>query len=105
MELNAIPPERRANSVTTILLDERYDPIAWQAMLRDTFNVAVGFGLARYQGKGFRIGHMGDVNEPMILGALAAVEMAFIELGIPHDSGLQAAMAGLVEPRQNAPKA
>lgn len=96
MELNTIPPERRASSVTTVLLDERYDPVAWQSMLRDNFNVAVGFGLARYQGKGFRIGHMGDVNEPMILGTLASLEAGFQIMGIEHGrGGVQAAVDSL----------
>lgn len=96
MELNAIVPERRASSVTTVLLDERYDPIAWQNMLRDHFNVAVGFGLARYQGRAFRIGHMGDINEPMILGTLASLEAGFQIMGIEHGrGGVQAAIDSL----------
>lgn len=103
MELNAIPPERRASSVTTVLLDERFDPVAWQAMLRERFNVAVGFGLARYQGKGYRIGHMGDVNEPMILGTLASLEAGFQIMGIEHASGgVQAAIESLARSHADA---
>jgi alanine-glyoxylate transaminase/serine-glyoxylate transaminase/serine-pyruvate transaminase len=42
---------------------------------------------------------MGDLNEPMILGALAAVEMALEVAGVPHGKGgVDAAMAYLVEP-------
>lgn len=106
MELNAIPPEHRANSVTTVLLDERFDPIAWQSMLRDRFNVAVGFGLARYQGRAFRIGHMGDVNEPMILGTLASLEAGFQIMGIEHTAGgVQAAIDSLARAHASAGEA
>mgnify|MGYP003674049945 CR=1 FL=1 len=103
--LNALVATEQSNSVSTIRIPEGFDPEAVRAICRERYNVILGGGLLDFAGKVIRIGHLGDLNEPMILGALAAVEMAFIELGIPHDSGLQAAMAGLVEPRQNAPKA
>jgi aspartate aminotransferase-like enzyme len=32
----------------------------------------------------FRIGHLGDLNEPMLLGALTAVEMALRINNVPH---------------------
>jgi alanine-glyoxylate transaminase/serine-glyoxylate transaminase/serine-pyruvate transaminase len=63
----------------------------------DRFNVSLGGGLGPLQGRVFRIGHMGDLNEPMILGALAAVEMALELTGVPHGrGGLDAAMDYLV---------
>jgi alanine-glyoxylate transaminase/serine-glyoxylate transaminase/serine-pyruvate transaminase len=41
----------------------------------------------------FRIGHLGDLNEPMVLGAIAAVEMALELTSVPHGRGaVQAAM-------------
>jgi len=44
-------------------------------------------------GKLFRIGHMGDLNEVMLLGALAGTEMAMRDVGIQitPGSGLAAA--------------
>jgi alanine-glyoxylate transaminase/serine-glyoxylate transaminase/serine-pyruvate transaminase len=47
----------------------------------------------------FRIGHMGDVNEPMLLGALGAIELALAEAGMPHArGGVEAAMETLRAP-------
>ena len=47
-------------------------------------------------GRVFRIGHMGDLNEPTVLGALASVEMALKVAKVPHGKGgLDAAMASL----------
>ena len=56
----------------------------------------VGGGLGALDGKSFRIGHMGDINEPMILGTLASVEAVFDILDLPHGEGaLAAAIASL----------
>ena len=49
--------------------------------------------LGKLGGKIFRIGHLGDLNEPMLLGALTAVEMALRMNNIPHArGGVDAAM-------------
>jgi len=96
MEINALVPEQRAESITTIRVGEGFDVKQFQSILRDRFNVAVGGGLGQLEGKAFRIGHMGDINEPMILGTLASVESTFKILGIPHGEGaLPAAIASL----------
>jgi alanine-glyoxylate transaminase/serine-glyoxylate transaminase/serine-pyruvate transaminase len=56
----------------------------------------LGGGLGKLGGKIFRIGHLGDLNEPMLLGALTAIEMALRIDGIPHGrGGVEAAMAFL----------
>ena len=47
-------------------------PIACAPSPSERYGVALGRGLAALQGRVFRIGHMGDLNEPMLLGALAA---------------------------------
>ena len=44
-------------------------------------------------GKYFRIGHLGDINDTMLIGALGATEMALALAGVPHKKGgVQAAM-------------
>ncbi len=47
------------------------------------YDLALGAGLGKMAGKVFRIGHLGDLNELMLLGALAGVEMAMRDAGIP----------------------
>ena len=98
MELNALVPEQRANSVTTIRTAEGIDILAFHEFCRDKFNLSLGFAIGELAGKGFRIGHMGDLNEPMILGALGAIEAGFIACGIRHGAGgVSAAIAWLAE--------
>jgi alanine-glyoxylate transaminase/serine-glyoxylate transaminase/serine-pyruvate transaminase len=97
MEFNASIPAERADSITTIRVTDRVQPAVLQTTLRDRFNVSIGGGLGQLQGKAFRIGHMGDVNDAMILGTLASVESAFRMLDIPAtEGGISAAMQSLV---------
>tara|TARA_Y100000748_G_C15338234_1_gene426874 strand:+ start:475 stop:684 length:210 start_codon:yes stop_codon:yes gene_type:complete len=63
----------------------------------ENFNVSLGNGLGKLSGKLFRIGHLGDFNEPMLLGTLGAIEMGLELSKIPHSpDGVRAAMDSLV---------
>jgi len=57
------------------------------------YDLALGAGLARMAGKLFRIGHLGDLNELMLLGALAGAEMAMADVGIAVEPGSGVAAA------------
>ena len=92
-ELYCVSPDRYSDSVTAVLMPEGYDAEVVRRCARGRFNVSLGGGLGVLGGKIFRIGHLGDLNEPMLLGALAAVEMALRIKGIPHGrGGVDAAM-------------
>jgi alanine-glyoxylate transaminase/serine-glyoxylate transaminase/serine-pyruvate transaminase len=95
-QLYCVNPARYSNSVTAVLMPEGYDSEVVRRAVRQRFNVSLGGGLGRLGGKIFRIGHLGDLNEPMLLGALTAVEMALRIENIPHGrGGVEAAMAFL----------
>ncbi len=53
----------------------------------DRYNLSLGGGLSEVAGKVFRIGHLGDMNELMILSALAGTEMALCDSGIEVELG------------------
>ena len=94
------PTDRRveSDSLTAVLMPEGHDAEAVRRIALERFNVSLGGGLGKLGGRVFRIGHMGDLNEPMILGALGVVEMALGMAGVPHGpGGVQAAMAWLAE--------
>jgi alanine-glyoxylate transaminase / serine-glyoxylate transaminase / serine-pyruvate transaminase len=96
-EIYALDPPAQSDSITAVLLPEGYDADKTRQLCLDKFNVSLGGGLDRLRGRIIRIGHLGDLNEPMILGAIAAVEMAMDLTGVPHGSGgVQAAMEYLV---------
>lgn len=65
------------------------------------YNTSLGTGLNKLNGRVFRIGHLGDLNEPMILGTLATVEASLRVAGVPHTpGGVNAAIVWLAEAAQ-----
>lgn len=78
---------RYSDSVTAILVPPGHDADHFRKILLDRYNVSTGGGLATLSGRVFRIAHMGDLNEAMILGTLAAAELALTNAGIPHAKG------------------
>ena len=90
-------PGARSTSVTTITVAPGVDPEALRTLARERFQIAIAGGLGPLSGRVFRIGHLGDMNAPMILGCLAGVDAALRVQGIPCGSGaLDAAIACLV---------
>jgi alanine-glyoxylate transaminase / serine-glyoxylate transaminase / serine-pyruvate transaminase len=86
-------PGRYSDSVTAVQMPEGHDAEALRRTVRQRFNVSLGGGLGKLNGRVFRIGHLGDLNEPMVLGALSAVEMALRINNVPHGrGGVDAAM-------------
>ena len=89
---------RYSDSVTTFEAPEGHDAEKLRKVLLDSYNVSTGGGLGALSGRVFRIGHMGDLNEAMILGTLATVEIAMVEVGMPHaKGGVMAAMEWLAK--------
>jgi len=91
-------PARYSDSVTAIVMPEGHDADKLRHTARHRFNVSLGGGLGVLGGKIFRIGHLGDLNEPMLLGALTAVEMSLRINKVPHGKGgVDAAMDYLAQ--------
>ncbi|HEV7576279.1 MAG TPA: aminotransferase class V-fold PLP-dependent enzyme [Caldimonas sp.] len=91
-------PAARSVSVTAIEVAPGVDPEALRTVARERFQVAVAGGLGPLSGRVFRIGHLGDMNEAMILGCLAGVEAAMQVQGIAAGRhGVDAAVAALVD--------
>lgn len=88
-------PASRSSAVTTITVPPGTDVDALRAVAREDFQVAFAGALGPLQGRGFRIGHLGDQNPATVLGCLAAVEAALQVQRIPIGSGVQRAAAVL----------
>ena len=89
----------RSVSVTAIEVSAGIDPEALRTVARERFQVAIAGGLGPLYGRVFRIGHLGDMNEAMILGCLAGVEAAMQVQHIAYGRhGVEAAIASLAEP-------
>jgi alanine-glyoxylate transaminase/serine-glyoxylate transaminase/serine-pyruvate transaminase len=89
-------PDRLSNSVTTVMMPEGVSSDPMRKAAIDRYNLSLGGGLGPLMGKVFRIGHMGDLNEPMLLGALATTELAMKTAGVPFaPGGVDAAIESL----------
>ena len=96
IELFCADDARLSDSVTAVMLPEGHDADAFRRTALNRFNLSLGGGLGTLGGRVFRIGHMGDLNEPMLLGALATVELTFRACGVPHAAGgVEAAIEAL----------
>jgi alanine-glyoxylate transaminase / serine-glyoxylate transaminase / serine-pyruvate transaminase len=97
-QLYCTNPSRYSDSVTAVQMPEGHDAEAVRNTARHRFNVSLGGGLGKLKGTVFRVGHLGDLNEPMVLGALSAVEMALRMNNVPHGrGGVDAAMDYLAQ--------
>ena len=86
-------PREHSNSLTAVMLPDGVDADAFRKLVLDAFNMSLGSGLSKLQGKVFRIGHLGDFNDLMLVATLGGVEMGFELAGVPHaKGGVQAAM-------------
>jgi alanine-glyoxylate transaminase/serine-glyoxylate transaminase/serine-pyruvate transaminase len=99
LEIYSLEPEAASDSLTAVIVPAGHDADRVREIASNRYGVALGRGLAALQGRVFRIGHMGDLNEPMVLGALAAIELALGDAGVPHArGGVEAAMDSLRAP-------
>jgi alanine-glyoxylate transaminase/serine-glyoxylate transaminase/serine-pyruvate transaminase len=86
-------PASRSVSVTTIAVKAGTVEIdTLREVARERFQVAMAGGLGPLTGRAFRIGHLGDCNPAMILGAIAGAEAALRTLGVPVGEGVQRAV-------------
>ena len=86
-QLYCLDPARYSDSVTTVLMPDGHDADGVRRIALDRYNVSLGGGLGKLSGHVFRIGTIGDLNEPMVLGALGAVEMSLRAQSVPHGRG------------------
>lgn len=93
LRLCAREPRWHSDTVSTVLLPEGIDAKKVIARAFDRYDLALGAGLGPLAGKAFRIGHLGDLNELMLLGALAGVEMALLDCGVKLTPGSGVAAA------------
>ncbi len=81
----------RSTAVTTITTGDE-DAKRIQEWIQENTGVVLGVGLKAQAGAGlannqFRIGHMGHLSPPMILGTLSCVNSALLALDIEHGAG------------------
>jgi alanine-glyoxylate transaminase/serine-glyoxylate transaminase/serine-pyruvate transaminase len=96
LELQCRNPAHYSPVVTTVIMPEGRGGDGFRALALERFDIALGSGLSKLADKVFRIGHLGDINDLTLLGALAGVEMSLGLAGVAcREGGVQAAMSHL----------
>ncbi|GBU16143.1 MULTISPECIES: aminotransferase class V-fold PLP-dependent enzyme [Methylobacterium] len=92
-------PKWNSDTVTAIVVPEGVDAAKIIKHAYERYNLALGAGLSEVAGKVFRIGHLGDLNELSLLGAIAGAEMSMLDNGVKvtPGSGVAAASSYLRE--------
>jgi len=97
LELNIIDPAARSNAVTTIRTGS-IDARRLREVCEREAGVVLGLGIGAFGNEAFRIGHMGHLNPPMILGTLATIEAGLMAVHAPlGGSGIAAASAEIAK--------
>ena len=100
-------PELHSDTVTAIMVDPSINANDIIGAAYSHFGVSLGGGLGKVAGKVFRIGHLGWLNEAMVLQALGGAELAMRHCGVQFQAGagVGAAIESFTETREVLPLA
>ena len=87
LKLCAKEPKWYSDTVSAIMVPEGINGAHVIDVAFKRYNLALGAGLSKVAGKLFRIGHLGDLNELMLMGAIAGAEMAMLDVGVKVKPG------------------
>ncbi len=76
-----------SNVLTAVMLPEKHNADNFRKIILENLNMSLGGGLSKLAGRVFRIGHLGDFNDLMLMGTLNGIEIGFEMAGIPYQKG------------------
>jgi alanine-glyoxylate transaminase/serine-glyoxylate transaminase/serine-pyruvate transaminase len=93
LKLCAKDPKWYSDTVSAVMTPAGYNAADVIEVAFKKYDLALGAGLSEVAGKLFRIGHLGDLNELMLISAIAGSEMAMRDVGIDVAAGSGVAAA------------
>ena len=87
LEVLCLENKDHYNTLTAVLLPDGYDADNLREVVLQNYNMSLGNGLSKLSKKVFRIGHLGDFNDLMLVATLGGIEMALGKTNIPHQAG------------------
>ncbi len=87
LEVLCLEEKHYSSVLTAVLVPEKHNADELRRIILENFNMSLGNGLSKLQGKVFRIGHLGDFNDLMLLGTLNGIEMGLSISNIPFQKG------------------
>jgi alanine-glyoxylate transaminase / serine-glyoxylate transaminase / serine-pyruvate transaminase len=76
-------PGDYSSTLTAVLVPDGHDADRLRELILDRYNMSLGAGLGRLAGRVFRIGHLGDLSDLTLAGALCGVQMGLSRAGVP----------------------
>ncbi len=87
-----------SSALTCVQVPDGTDANELRQIILECLDMALGGGLGKLEGRVFRIGHLGDLNEVSLAGTLCGIEMGLRMAGVPHRAGgAQAALEFLTD--------
>lgn len=87
LEILCQNPAEYSDALTAVLMPDRKGADALRKTILDGFDMSLGTGLNKIADQVFRIGHLGDFNDLMLMGTLSGVEMGLQRAGVAHEKG------------------
>ena len=87
LEIQCSEPKEYSPVLTGVIMPEGHDADALRDVILEKYNMSLGAGLGKIKGRVFRIGHLGDFNDLMLMGTLSGVEMGLASANVPHKKG------------------
>ena len=106
LEVQCVVDSEHSPVLTAVRVPDGQDADKLRSVILENCDTSLGNGLSKVQGKVFRIGHLGDINDVTLLGTLSGIEMGLHLASVPHQSGgTQAALDYLKSNREAQTKA
>ena len=103
LDILCADPAEYSNALTAVMLPPGHDADKVRQVILERFDMSLGAGLGKLQGKILRIGHLGDFNDLTLAGTLCGVEMGLQIAGVPlRKEGVAAALEYLSQPGEHA---
>ncbi|NNF80307.1 MAG: aminotransferase class V-fold PLP-dependent enzyme [Rhizobiales bacterium] len=87
LEVQCEVAEEYSPVLTAVRVPDGHNADELRSVILKTFDMSLGNGLSKVQGKLFRIGHLGDFNDLMLAATLSGIEMGLDLAQVPHQSG------------------
>lgn len=96
LEVQSTNESEHSPVLTAVRVPDGHDADQLRSVILENFNMSLGNGLSKVQGRVFRIGHLGDFNDLMLCATLSGIEMGLSLAQVPHQQGgAQAALSHL----------
>jgi len=73
--------------LTAVVMPEGHSADGFRAATLEHYDISLGNGLSKVADRVFRIGHLGDFNDLMLVATIAGVEMGLKKANVPHNAG------------------